>query len=306
MTREPPNPPPHVYAGVGINRASERRKDSDWLEARRRDHASWVLVLKDLEVAIIEHPEGPRAFRTNPTAINLGKDDDAIFLGLDEEERAIFAVGAGATGIDHADLLTETARFADLRSVGPMLPATESGMLAYARALANWHRLHRHCGADGALTESIEAGHARRCTHCGRLVFPRTDPAVIMLVTRGDQCILGRSAHFKTGMYSTLAGFVEPGETLEMAVRREVQEEVGIVIGDVRYRSSQPWPFPQSLMLGFRAEALSDDLNIEPDEIEDARWFDRADLRDPDARPVQFPNADSIARWLIEEWLAEA
>lgn len=306
MTRDLPNPPPHVYAGVGIDRASMRRKDKSWLEARRRDPSTSVLVLKDLEVAIVEQPEGPRAFRTSPEAIDLGEDDDAIFLGLEEGERAIFAVGAGAGGIDHADLLAGGARFADLRSVGPMLPAHEAGLLAYGRALANWHRLHLHCGVDGALTESIEAGHARRCTSCGRLVFPRTDPAVIMLVTRGERCILGRSARFKTGMYSTLAGFVEPGETLEMAVRREVLEEVGVEIGEVRYRSSQPWPFPQSLMLGFRAEALSDALNIELDELEDARWFSRADLLDPEARPVQFPNADSIARWLIEEWLAEA
>lgn len=298
------NPPPHVYAGVGIDRAATRRKDAAWLEQRRRDPRTLILVVKDLQVAITEDGQGPRAFTTSPAAFALPEDDDAIFLGL-QDDRAVFATGAGAGAADHADLLDGSARFVDLRSVGPLLRADEAGLLAYARALANWHRLHLHCGTDGALTEAIEAGHARRCTQCDRLVFPRTDPAVIMLVTSHRRCVLGRSPRFKTGMYSTLAGFVEPGETLEMAVRREVKEEVGLDVGAVRYRSSQPWPFPQSLMLGFRAEAESHELNIELDELEDARWFDKDELRDPDRRPVQLPAADSIARWLIEEWLAE-
>ncbi len=165
-------------------------------------------------------------------------------------------------------------------------------------------------GCAARRRRSEQGGHLRRCTACDAQHFPRSDPAVIVLVThrdakRGERCLLGRSARFPPGLYSTLAGFVEPGESLEAAVRREVQEEAGLELFAIDYRSSQPWPFPASLMLGFRARALRDDLAIDPDELVDAGWFTKAELLDPERRPVKLPNPDSIARHLIEEWLGE-
>jgi NAD+ diphosphatase len=189
--------------------------------------------------------------------------------------------------------------------VGSLLPAQEAGLLAYARALAHWHARHRFCGACGRENLVASAGHARPCPACGNETFPRTDPAVIVLVISGERCLLGRAARFPTGMYSTLAGFLEPGESLEETLAREVYEEVGVRVVEAVYRSSQPWPFPQSLMLGFRARALGEELRIDPEEIEDARWFTRAELRHEENRPVRLPSSDSIARYLIDEWLAE-
>jgi NAD+ diphosphatase len=162
----------------------------------------------------------------------------------------------------------------------------------------------------GGPTVSAQGGHIRRCQICDAQHFPRSDPAVIVLVTHhhpqhGECCLLGRSTRFPAGLYSTLAGFVEPGESLEETVRREVYEEAGVEVADMQYRSSQPWPFPASLMLGFRAIARSDELRIDPEELVDAGWYTRDQLIDPDRRPIQLPNRDSIARHLIEDWLYE-
>jgi NAD+ diphosphatase len=173
----------------------------------------------------------------------------------------------------------------------------------------HWHARHHFCGVCGYPTQSAEAGHVRRCTNptCGASHFPRTDPAVIMLVhDGGDRVILGRQAQWPPGMHSVLAGFVEPGENLEEAVTREVAEEVGIAVTDVRYQSSQPWPFPASIMLGFTARALATDLQLSDDELETARWYTRAELRaSPESESFRLPRRDSIARRLVEDWLAD-
>jgi NAD+ diphosphatase len=170
-----------------------------------------------------------------------------------------------------------------------------------------WHARHRFCGVCGAPTESVEAGHVRRCTSpaCGASHFPRTDPAVIMLVHDGDRALLGRQKIWPPGMYSTLAGFVEPGESLEETVAREVFEESGIRVAEVRYHSSQPWPFPASLMIGFHAAAASREIRMDQSELEDCGWFSRAELRDFGRQGKALPRADSIARRLIEDWLAQ-
>ncbi|MDH3660388.1 MAG: NAD(+) diphosphatase, partial [Alphaproteobacteria bacterium] len=178
---------------------------------------------------------------------------------------------------------------------------------AYSRALVFWHQRHRFCGACGSETRPAHGGHVRKCSRCGTHHFPRSDPAVIVLVTHGagadERCLLGRSPRFIPGMYSTLAGFVEPGESLEETVSREIREEAGVELADIAYCSSQPWPFPASLMLGFRARALDDHLMVDREELEDARWFTRDELLDPKHRPIKLPNRDSIARHLIEDWL---
>jgi NAD+ diphosphatase len=198
-------------------------------------------------------------------------------------------------------------RFADLRQLGGRLERHEGSLLALARAMVFWHSRHRFCGLCGAPTRSEEAGHMRRCTGdgCKAMHFPRTDPAVIMLVTDGERALLGRNKNFVPGMYSTLAGFVEPGESLEDAVAREVREETAIEVGAVHYHSSQPWPFPANIMLGFYAEATSTAVTVDYGELEDARWFERDWLlshRDDDS--FRMPRLDSIARRLIEDWLA--
>jgi NAD+ diphosphatase len=195
--------------------------------------------------------------------------------------------------------------FIDLRSVGAGLSADHMAILAHARGLMHWRSRHRFCGVCGSACEPHSAGNVMVCTGCKTHHFPRTDPAVIMLVTRGDQALLGHSARFPNStMYSTLAGFVEPGESLEEAVAREVLEESGVKVGQVRYHSSQPWPFPGSIMLGFYAEGLTEEITLDKDELVDARWFSKAQMRDPKQHGFALPRADSIARRLIEDWIA--
>lgn len=292
------NPPPHIYTGCGFDRAAERRRDRPWIEGRLDDPHSRVLLTYGLQVLIDGGEDAPRLRLLSAAELDRATLAEATFLGC-SDSRAVFA-------LETLDPQPPAGRFVELRSVGTALPRHEAGLAAYARGLAHWRIRHRHCGACGALNMIEQTGHAALCPSCGNQTFPRTDPAVIVLVTSGDRCLLGRAARFPSGMYSTLAGFLEPGESLEETLEREVWEEAGIRIADVSYRSSQPWPFPQSLMLGFRARALDEALRVDPEELEDARWFGRTELADPETRPVRLPSADSIARFLIDEWLAEA
>lgn len=291
------NPPPHTYGLPGLDRAAHRRRDLEWLAACRSDARTRIIFLSDLRVPVLKTGDVPVLWA--PTLAELGEPlpDHAIFLG-EREGEAWFAVDLGEV----APRLGEPV---ELRSIGLLLPAADASLVAYARALSHWHQRHRFCGVCGHPTEIAHAGHTRHCPSCGNDHFPRTDPAGIVLVTHGDRCLLGRSPRFPKGMYSTLAGFVEPGESVETCLIREVYEEAGIAITDLTYRSSQPWPFPQSLMLGFRARALTTELRLDPDELEDALWLTREELKDEARRPVTLPRADSIARYLIEEWLAE-
>jgi NAD+ diphosphatase len=295
------NPPPHRYCGAGFDRAAHRRLDVDWLGARRADPQSRVLLMSGLEI-LFTAADQPRAEIVSVERLGQPLPEDALFLG-EEAGSALFAADLGRS-------VLPGCRFAEVRAVGAWLPAKEAGWCAYARALAFWHSRHRYCGVCGGPTVSAQGGHLRRCQICAAQHFPRSDPAVIVLVTHrhpdhGERCLLGRSTRFPAGLYSTLAGFVEPGESLEETVRREVYEEAGVEVVEMHYRSSQPWPFPASLMLGFRATARSDQLRIDPEELVDAGWYTRAQLIDPDRRLLQLPNRDSIARHLIEDWLYE-
>ena len=295
------NPPPHRYTGAGFDRAAHRRLDTDWLAAHRADPRSRVLLMSGLEI-LFTATDQPRAEILAVERVSQPLPEEAFFLGV-EDGAALFAADLGRAA-------APSGRFAEVRAVGAWLPAKEAGWCAYARALAFWHSRHRYCGVCGGATVSAQGGHIRRCQICDAQHFPRSDPAVIVLVTHrhpehGERCLLGRSTRFPAGLYSTLAGFVEPGESLEETVRREVYEESGVEVVDMQYRSSQPWPFPASLMLGFRAMARSDALRVDPEELVDAGWYTRAQLIDPDRRPIQLPNRDSIARHLIEDWLYE-
>ncbi len=218
----------------------------------------------------------------------------------------MFAVDISAAD-DPLPLLPEgMGEFVDLRAVGGGgLSPGDASVLAHARGLMHWRVKHRFCGVCGAPCEPRTAGHMLHCTGCNAQHFPRTDPAVIMLVYRDDFCLLGHSVRFpRATMFSTLAGFVEPGESLEEAVRREVLEEVGVEVGQVFYHSSQPWPFPANIMLGFYAEGLTERITIDPQELKDARWFSRDEIRRPEENGFMLPRTDSIARRLIEDWMA--
>ena len=206
-------------------------------------------------------------------------------------------------------LFNKIGAFLSLRDINPIVGSFEGSLLAYSLGISNWHKKNSFCSNCGHKTIITKAGHQRNCLNeqCLNIHFPRTDPAVIMLIYKDDKILLGRQKVWPSGMYSTLAGFVETGETIENAVRREVLEEAGIKIENIQYHSSQPWPFPASLMLGFFAETEDTVLNVDEDEIEDANWFNIGQLKDlthPDiADGFKLPRFDSIARRLVNDWI---
>jgi NAD+ diphosphatase len=232
-------------------------------------------------------------------------DAESLVLLGEDDTGTHFALGFPYEGGPPPPALTRYGRFCRLREVVPLIDAKSATVLAYAKAMVHYHHQHRYCARCGAPTVSAEAGHLRVCTDeaCGRQDFPRTDPAIIVLVTSGDRCLLGRQASWTDHTYSIIAGFVEPGETLEGAVARELREETGILVTDVTYHSSQPWPFPRSLMIGFNATAASTEICLRDGELEDARWFSRRDIvRGLSAGSLRLPSAISISRRLIARW----
>lgn len=286
MTPRPPVAMHHIAAQTGTNRMSEKRRDQAWLNARRVSPEARYILLIDLKFAVTSEPD-----RTNTRLRMFAARDldgmpvdlaEAYFLGVGDEGTPVFALALSP--LDATRLPGGSEAFAplvDLRTLalGGDVPAAELSLGAQARALASWHATHRCCGRCGARTEPREGGWRRDCWACGQTHFPRSDPAVIMLVTREGQCLLGHEPRFLEKMYSVLAGFVEPGDDIETAVRREIMEEVGVQIGRVDYVASQPWPFPHSLMIGCWAEALTAEITLDPFEIVDARWFGREDVR---------------------------
>jgi NAD+ diphosphatase len=313
-------PGPRIaYCAYPLDRASHLRRDAARLaEAERASSTRVVPVWRGRNLIGAGDMPEMVALAGEAARRAIARAGERIFLGTDAEG-AWFA--ADLSEIAEADLAgvlagaPDGAAFRELRSAGALMSGGDAALLACARGLVHWHGTSRFCGACGAPTESRDGGHARRCTDaaCGRDHFPRTDPAVIMLLTlpasprAPDQarCLLARQHHWPEGMYSALAGFVEPGEGLEAAVAREAMEEVGLGLAAMSYRASQPWPFPASLMLGFRAEAAGDAIRRDEKEIADARWFTRAELKTLPEGDLKLSRPDSIARFLIEEWLAE-
>jgi NAD+ diphosphatase len=304
----------NFYADPGIDRASEKRKDPDFVRGLLGAGESYFVPVWN-QRSLVE-PNEPRAVllpASEHPALAEARDAP-VFLGL-RGRAAYFALDVshlegGKEGEAAAARLAAGAAFVDLRFVSTRMDRQDGGLLAYANGMVIWHSRHRHCGACGARTAAKDGGFVRVCTDaaCGLEQFPRTDPAVIMLVTDGDRCLLGRAHRFPPGMYSTLAGFVEPGETLEHAVAREVFEESGVRVRNVRYHSSQPWPFPTSLMLGYYAEAADPRLDFDGGELADCRWFERDWLLEQAARKgddaFRLPRPISIARRLLDDWLA--
>ncbi len=265
----------NVYAGSPLNRAAERREDAAWIERALADPQTlFVPVWRSRSLVIGAEGKGPveAVYLTGDAARAIqAAGGPWCFLGL-LAERAVFAVDMSEAD-DPLPLLPDgLGAFVDLRAVGGgRLPQTDASVLAHARGLMHWRTKTRFCGVCGQGCEPQTAGHMLACTGCGAQHFPRTDPAVIMLIHREDRILLGHSTRFpRARMYSTLAGFVEPGESLEEAVRREVLEEVGVEVGAVHYHSSQPWPFPANIMLGFYGEALTERITIDPTELADA------------------------------------
>jgi NAD+ diphosphatase len=304
---------PNFYATGGIERAAHLRADAAWLAARLADPATRVVPVwraRNLVAHLGSDGAEPRAATLSVAEVRdlFGADAPFALLGL-VAEVAHFALDVShLDASDGAGPFAEPGRFVDLRAIGPLLPRDEGALLAYARGLMHWHGRHRFCGLCGAPTEIVAAGHQRRCTDpdCRADHFPRIDPAVIMLVhDGGERIVLGRQRVWPAGMHSVLAGFVEPGESLEDALAREVMEEIGVAVGDIRYHSSQPWPFPASIMLGFTARAGSARLRVNRAELEDGRWYSRAELlASPEDQRFRLPRRDSIARRLVDDWLA--
>ena len=300
---------PNVYSSSNLDRIATRREDPAWIAEKLKDPDTLFVPVwrtRNLVRRTREgHPEAVYVSGDMAHTLRMQEDGPWAFLGI-LEDRAVFAIDISATE-DPVPLLPEDlGSFVDLRSVGWGVPRPEASVLAHARGLMSWRQRTKFCSVCGNPCEVKSSGHMMQCTVCNTQHFPRTDPAVIMLVHRGDRALLGHSTRFpRATMYSTLAGFVEPGETLEEAVRREVLEESGILVGDVHYHSSQPWPFPGNIMLGFYAEGLSEEITIDTEELKDARWFTRQEMRDHKQHGFDLPRSDSIAWRLIEDWLAQ-
>ncbi|WP_037293373.1 NAD(+) diphosphatase [Roseobacter sp. CCS2] len=305
-----------TFGGSGLDRAAEMRAQADALktQAGARAMLLWrgkpLICGDDLMRVPFNHP------------VMADASVSTIFLGR-ENGTPIFSADLSAW--EPADLDTETLNlfldpseqrhpavpegvFAELRAVMTRLSLRDAELAATAKAVTEWHRTHRFCARCGAESVMAMGGWQRNCAACDGHHFPRTDPVVIMLITHGNAVLVGRSPGWPEGMYSLLAGFVEPGETIEAAVRREVFEEAGVRVGAVSYLSSQPWPFPASLMFGCAGDALNTDLTIDPEEIEDAMWVTREEMADAFAgnHPKLLPaRKGAIAHFLLEAWLSD-
>jgi NAD+ diphosphatase len=268
------------------DRAAHLRKDDAW---RHGADGVRVLVIGGEHVATV----GGQGLRW--LSLDEAPAGEWIFLGTRAERRY------AAVMVDRVPAELEPG---SLRVIGPTIAPEEASLAVHAVGIARWHQTHRFCARCGHASDVAQAGHVRICPACQAHHFPRTDPAVIMLITDGDdRALLGRQPVWPEGRFSTLAGFVEPGESLDDAVRREVMEEVGIEVGAVRYASSQPWPFPSSLMLGFFGDAATTDIHVDHDEIAEARWFSRGEVTElTGSGELLLPPNVSISRWLLEQW----
>jgi NAD+ diphosphatase len=287
----------NIFAGAFVDRSGERRKDSEWLEQAAASPGSRFVPVRGDKCLVGGDP--PHAVLLQKQQIeHYINQEHLIFLGL-FRDKPVFAV---AIIPEQASPFAEFGKFQDLRFIGTVLPHDEANLAAHARALVLWHQSQVFCGVCGSKMKPDSSGNSRICRGCGKTLFPRVDPAIIVLVSDGERCLLGRQTSWPEGRYSAIAGFVESGESLEDGVRREVFEETNVRVGKVNYHSSQPWPFPAALMLGFTAEAESQCIKLNDGELEDARWFTREQLSADD---IKLPFRISIARRLVDHFLQQ-
>ena len=295
-----------VFSGSALDRCALRRRDAAWLRERLADDATRVLPMWRLS-PLVRSGDVPRLAWATPALLD-GREaaPEPVFLGC-EAGIAHFAADLS----DRPQPLVEfgfegVAQFPDLRAIAGLLSASDAAIAAQARHLVDWHARHGFCPGCGEATRAKDGGWARWCAHCSTEHFPRTDPVVIMLVLDGERCLLGRQPAWPRPFFSALAGFVEGGETLEEAVKREVAEETGIEVGRVRYLASQPWPFPASLMLGCTALASTREITVDRSELEEAGWFTRDEARTALAAPTSrlaLPPPLAIAHHLVRAWV---
>lgn len=298
---------PHVFAGNPLDRGDAQRRNQQWLDEQAKNPLSRFLLLWQLNILIQDEPE-MRLVWLSPTDIEpLALDAEPVFLGL-LDGIAHFAIDISALNVPPNELnQAESWRFEEARNAATRLSLEEAGIVAQSKAQIDWHRRHQFCSVCGQQTAQGRGGHMRKCVACNAEHFPRTDPVVIMLVSDGDRCLLGQSRGrlSRMGRYSALAGFMDQAESIEEAVRREVKEEAGIEVGEVRYHSSQPWPFPSSLMIGCHAQALTTEIHKDDEEMTDVRWFSREEvilaLRGENPH-LRVPDPIAIAHHLIKAW----
>ncbi len=293
---------PHTFAGNPLDRAEHQRRDASWLAARESDPDTRFLPLRKLDVLLEGEDPARLAWVSGDAAIGL--EGPRFLLGL-RDETTHFAIDVSD---DEGDLAAgDERRYVDVRTAATLLSGEDAGIAAQARAQVDWHARHGYCSVCGSPTEAVRGGQQRNCGSCSAAHFPRTDPVVIVVVTDGDRCLLGQS-HGRLSqmrMFSALAGFMDQGESIEEAVRREVLEEAGVRVGAVRYHSSQPWPFPSSLMIGCHADALTTDLQPDKVEMLSVQWFERATVRRALAgehAELRVPASFAIAHHLIRAW----
>jgi len=301
----------NVFAGNPLDRASYHRAEPDWVAARLADPNSLALVLWNGKPMVEGRKEGKGSqiayIRADMAGELSGGPERLLFMGL-WKETAVFALDVEGQADPADGPLAGVGRFEDLRAVALDLPAGDAAMLATAKAMFEWRRRHRHCAACGEASEPADGGWKRVCPACKAEHFPRTDPVVIMLPVNGERCLLGRQAAWPKGTYSALAGFLEPGESIEEACAREVFEEAGLRTTKVRYHSTQPWPYPSSLMIGLICEVEDDNAAPDQTELEEVRWFTREEARSlikGELNDARAPGGMAIAFQLIKAW-AEA
>ena len=301
----------NTFAGNPLNRASERRIDAAWLTEKLEAPDSLGVALWNGKPLVENGKDGKPQIsylKADMAGELAGGPERLLFLGL-WQDTAVFAVDleGGADPVDGP--LEGLGRFEDLRAISMDLPSTEAAIAATAKSMFEWRRRHRHCASCGEISEVADGGWKRICPSCKAEHFPRTDPVVIMLPVHGEKCLLGRQAAWPKGMFSALAGFLEPGESIEEACARELNEEAGLRATQVRYHSTQPWPYPSSLMIGLIAEVENEDAAPDQTELDEVRWFTRPEARElikgslPGARA---PGAMAIAHQLIRAWSEEA
>jgi NAD+ diphosphatase len=292
------------YADSGLDRGGPRRADQRWISGLLAEQAT-VIIPMWRERCLIDGAGRVRRCAA-PAADLLAACGQPVFLGV-HAGGAVFAADLSELDEPAALSVSGASAAADIRALFADLSGPDAAALAYAKGMLGWHREQRFCGGCGGKTQAGHGGHQRSCEGCGRLLFPRIEPAVITLVTAPPRpgltgrCLLARHRGAQPGSFATLAGFVEIGESLEDAVRREVAEETGVTVGEVSYVGSQPWPFPSGIMIGFRARALTEAIDVDGDELEEARWFTRDQARAANAGQRH----DSIEHYLIEDWLSE-